>query len=73
MKLLSTLSHVLHGLIAGFITLKGWLSFAISLFLFTQFFIYEYLEETKLKDEMFHELREWSFGFVVGLVVSLCV
>jgi hypothetical protein len=73
MKPLSVLGHILHGLIAGFITLKGWLGFAVSLFLFTQFFVYEYLEETKLKDEMFHELREWSLGFIIGLVISLCV
>jgi len=68
----SILCHVLHGLAAGFLALKGWLGLAVSFFLYAQFFLYEFVEETKIRDEMFHELREWSFGFIAGLVLSLC-
>jgi len=73
MSKLSILCHVLHGLAAGFLAPKGWLGLAVSLFLYAQFFAYEYVEETKIRDEMFHELREWSFGFIIGLVLGLCV
>jgi hypothetical protein len=73
MSKLSILCHVFHGLAAGFLAPKGWLGLAISLFLYAQFFAYEYVEESKIRDEMFHELREWSFGFIIGLVLGLCV
>ena len=73
MSKLSILCHILHGLAAGFLVPRGWLGYAISLFLFVQFFVYEYVEESKIRDEMFHELREWSFGFIIGLVLGLCV
>jgi hypothetical protein len=73
MSRLSILSHILHGLIAGVLAPRGWLGYAISLFLFVQFFVYELVEESKIQDEMFHELKEWSFGFIIGLVISLCV
>jgi len=43
---------VLHGLTAGFLWFVDW---KVSLFLFLQFFAYEYVEETKVKDEMYHE------------------
>jgi len=68
---LSIICHVLHGLIAGFLAPKSWLGLAISLFLYIQFFVYEHVEETKIRDEMFFELREWSLGFIVGLLTSL--
>jgi len=51
----------------------GWLGYTLSLFLFVQFFVYEFVEETKIHDELFHELREWSFGFILGLATCLCV
>jgi hypothetical protein len=73
MSKLSILCHVLHGLTAGFLAPKGWLGLVVSLFLYAQFFAYEYVEESKIRDEMFHELREWSFGFIIGLVLGLCV
>lgn len=61
---------MLHGLTAGFLWFVDW---KVSLFLFLQFFAYEYVEETKVKDEMYHELREWSAGFAVALVTVLLV
>jgi len=70
---LSILCHIFHGLAAGFLAPKGWLGLATSLFLYAQFFLYEFVEESKIRDEMFHELREWSFGFIIGLVLGLCV
>ena len=66
----SQVVHVLHGLTSGFL---WWVDWRVSLFLFLQFFAYEYFEETKVKDEMYHELREWSAGFAVALVMMLLV
>jgi hypothetical protein len=62
----SQLVHVLHGVFAGF-TFKPLP--LLSFFLYIQFLAYEYFEETKVKDEMYHELREWAFGFFVGIIV----
>jgi hypothetical protein len=67
---LSQVVHVLHGAVAGFL---WWVDWRVSLFLFLQFFAYEYFEETKVKDEMYHELREWAAGFAVVLVTMLLV
>jgi hypothetical protein len=67
---LSQVVHVLHGLAAGFL---WWFDWKVSLFLFLQFFAYEYVEETKVKDEMYHELKEWSSGFAVALITMLLV
>jgi hypothetical protein len=67
---LSQVVHVLHGLASGFL---WWVDWRVSLFLFLQFFAYEYFEETKVKDEMYHELREWSSGFAVALITVLLV
>jgi len=65
-RTLPILSHILHGLIAGLFWFKcAWLS----AFLFIQFFLYEYFEEKKVKDEMYHEVKEWSLGFVIGLLI----
>jgi succinate dehydrogenase/fumarate reductase cytochrome b subunit len=65
---LSSLAHYLHGLLAGVLTVDF---IAVSIFLFVQFLAYEFFEETKVRDEMYHELREWSTGYVAGLVLSL--
>jgi hypothetical protein len=67
---LSQVVHVLHGLTSGFL---WWVDWRVSLFLFLQFFAYEYFEETKVKDEMYHELKEWASGFAVALVTMLLV
>lgn len=67
---LSVGTHGLHGAIAGALWFLSW---GLSVFLFAQFVLYEYVEETKIRDEMFFELREWAFGFVGGLTYWLLV
>lgn len=67
-RLLSMLTHVFHGILAG---IFWFIDYKLSVFLFVQFFLYEYVEEEKIKDEMFYELREWSGGFAVGLAISI--
>jgi Na+/H+ antiporter NhaD/arsenite permease-like protein len=64
----SQVAHVAHGAVAGFL---WWIDWRVSLFLFLQFFLYEYFEETKVKDEMYYELREWAAGFVIALLIVL--
>lgn len=59
--------HFLHGVLAGFLSLTF---FALSAFLFIQFFAYEYVEQSKIRDEMYFELREWSIGFILGLGIA---
>lgn len=39
----------------------------IAFFLFLQFMIYEYVEETKIRDELYFEVQEWALGYAVGL------
>lgn len=56
--------HFLHGFFGG-LTFKPLP--LLSLFLYLQFLLYEYFEETKIKDELYHELKEWSAGFFTGL------
>jgi hypothetical protein len=65
---LNSLAHYLHGILAGVLSIDF---IAVSFFLFVQFFAYEFFEETKLKDEMYHELKEWSTGYVVGFTLYL--
>jgi len=67
---LTQLAHIAHGALAGFL---WWLDWRVSLFLFLQFFLYEYFEETKVKDELYHELKEWAFGFAIALLAVLLV
>ncbi|MFQ6011671.1 MAG: hypothetical protein ACE5KG_05820 [Nitrososphaerales archaeon] len=38
------------------------------MFLYLTFFVYEWVEQQKAKDEMYHEMKEWAFGFVVGMI-----
>jgi len=59
------LAHFLHGALSGFLSIKY---LPVSILLYTQFFLYEYFEETKIKDEMYRELKEWSGGFITGLL-----
>jgi hypothetical protein len=61
---------VAHGAVAGFL---WWIDWRVSLFLFLQFFLYEFFEETKVKDEMYYELREWATGFVIALLIVLAL
>jgi hypothetical protein len=62
------LIHFAHGVLAGAVFFISWV---LSAFLYIQFFIYEYFEESKIKDEMYYELREWALGFACGLGVYL--
>jgi hypothetical protein len=39
--------------------------------MFIQFLTYELAEETKLKDELYLELKEWTLGFTTGLLCSI--
>jgi len=64
----SQIAHVAHGAVAGFL---WWLDWRVSLFLFLQFSLYEFFEESKIKDEMYHELKEWAMGFVIALLIVL--
>jgi hypothetical protein len=60
----NVLAHFFHGFIGGLLSISYPV---IAIFLFIQFLAYEYFEESKVKDEMYHELREWSAGYVTGL------
>lgn len=65
------LAHFFHGFLAGVLALL-W-SLWVALFLYVQFVLYELVEETKVRDEMYRELKEWSFGFAIGLVLAFIV
>lgn len=70
--IISLISHVTHGFMGGILTgFLGWFGFFVSIFLYVQFFVYEYFEEQKIKDELYHECKEWSIGYVLGLISSL--
>jgi len=71
-KKIDILCHALHGAIAGFTTsILDWLGLAIATFMFIQFTLYETVEQTKVQDELYRELKEWSSGYVVGLIAGL--
>jgi hypothetical protein len=59
------LVHIAHGILAGVVFRPLPL---LSFFLYIQFLAYEYFEETKIRDEMYFELREWALGFFIGLI-----
>ena len=62
------LAHIIHGFIAGLISIQ---SLALSAFLWMQFLVYEYVEWKIKHDKMYPELREWSIGYVIGLLISM--
>jgi len=62
--------HGAHGFLAGLLAIDYTI---ISIFLYAQFFLYEYFEETKIRDEMYYELMEWATGFALGLSTSLAL
>lgn len=66
-KSFGSVIHFAHGILSGALF---WTSWIVSVFLYGQFFLYEYVEESKIKDEMYAELREWSAGFVIGLLAA---
>ncbi len=54
----SILTHVVFGFISGFLTGFLWpLGLALGIFLYVQFFLYEYFEEQKVSDEMFFRAK----------------
>jgi len=66
--------HIVFGMIAGLITgILGWFGFAVGIFLYIQFFLYELFEEQKTGDEMFYQLREFTAGYTVGLILGLII
>jgi len=66
-RLINKLAHYGIGLLSGFTWFYDW---KLSVFLYGLFFAYEYVEEEKIHDEMYHELKEFTIGFVVGVLAS---
>jgi NhaP-type Na+/H+ and K+/H+ antiporter len=66
----SVFCHVSFGIISGFF---GLVNLPLSVFLYLQFLMYEFVEESKLKDELFYELREFSLGYLLGLLLGWIV
>jgi len=66
-KWLDIVVHVAHGALSG--ALFTYIPL-LSIFLYIQFFLYEFFEETKIRDELYFELREWSTGFILGFLAS---
>ena len=67
-RLLSRIVHVVLGIIAGLLIL----SYPIAALTFTALFlIYEYVEETKVLDEMYIEVKEFTGGYLIGLSIVL--
>jgi hypothetical protein len=44
-----------------------------SLVLVALFLIYEWVEETKIRDEMYYEVREFVLGYSIGLFLGLLI
>ena len=64
----SRLLHSLYGFISGLLWFVDW---KLSVFLYILFFAYEYVEEEKIHDEMYHELKEYTVGFTAGLIAYI--
>jgi len=69
-RLLSVGSHVALGLYAG---IFAYVHVIPSLVIVALFLIYEWVEETKIRDEMYYEVREFVLGYVVGLFIGMLV
>jgi hypothetical protein len=67
-RLISRIVHVALGIIAGLLILKYPIA---SLTLTALFLIYEYVEETKVLDEMYLEVKEFTGGYLIGLSIVL--
>jgi hypothetical protein len=65
---LSRAIHVVLGIIAGLLIVD--LPVA-ALTLTALFLIYEYVEETKVFDEMYLEVKEFTGGYLIGLSIVL--
>ena len=68
---LSAFFHALHGLITAYSWL--YISPGLALFMWLQFILYEAVEAWKINDKMFLELREWTAGFSIGVIVMMIV
>ena len=63
------IAHLAIGLIVGL----AWFSKggpALAIFIAFLFFLYEFVEEFKVKDELYHEIKEFTAGFVGGTITA---
>ena len=63
------IAHLAIGLIAGL----AWFSKggpALAIFIAFLFFLYEFVEESKVGDELYHEIKEFTAGFVGGAITA---
>lgn len=68
MSFFTTFIHLFFGFLSGFF---WFIDKSYSIFLYILFFAYEYVEEVKVRDEMYKELKEFTFGFVAGSITYL--
>jgi hypothetical protein len=68
MRLLSVATHIALGFYAGSLT---YISFPASVIIIVLFLIYEWVEESKVKDEMYYEVREFLTGYSAGLLFAI--
>jgi hypothetical protein len=67
-RLISRVVHVALGIITGLLILD----FTVAALTLAAFFlIYEYVEETKVLDEMYLEVKEFTGGYLIGLSIVL--
>jgi hypothetical protein len=69
-RLLSVGTHVVLGLYAG---VFAYVHVVPSLVIVALFLLYEYVEETKIRDEMYYEVREFVLGYAIGLFIGMLV
>jgi len=70
MSFFTSLVHLFFGFLSGFF---WFIDRSYSIFLYILFFSYEYVEEVKVKDEMYKELKEFTIGFTAGSITYLFV
>lgn len=63
-KVLHVLAHMAYGCLSGYF---WWVDRAAAVFVFLLFIIYEVVQQAKVKDELYHELKEFAAGFAIGL------
>jgi hypothetical protein len=67
-QLLSLATHIALGFYAGSMT---YISFPASVVIIVLFLIYEWVEESKVRDEMYYEVREFLTGYSAGLLFAV--
>lgn len=65
-KVLNVSAHVAYGCLSGYF---WWIDSLASVFLFFLFVFYEVVERVKIRDELYHEVKEFTAGFALGLVI----